>query len=96
MTPENSRKVILAVSVLHNFMRDHNISLYCPPGFSDSISPDGEVVDGSWRLDRNGTTDEACNRHYTQEAAVVRDAIRSYVCGPGSVEWQIAHVRRTS
>lgn len=95
MAPEKAMTVILATCVLHNFMRDHNIALYTPPGYSDSFTPDGDIVDGTWRLDGNAYTEQVNNnRQFTQEATAVRDELKTYFCGPGSVEWQLAHVRR--
>ena len=95
MQPANVKKVILATCVLHNFMREHDTTLYCPPGFADSVDPNGNLVDGTWRLDNNEQLETFNNRHFTPDGSSVRDHLKNYFIGPGSMEWQINYIRRT-
>ena len=46
-TPDH---VVKASVVPHNFLRVHESSVCCPPGFIDSEDGEGNVVSGEWRL----------------------------------------------
>lgn len=47
--PENAISYTKAAVVLHNYLRTHESSVYCPPGFVDGEDGSGNVVQGSWR-----------------------------------------------
>lgn len=96
MSPMNVGSVILACCVLHNFMREESITAYCPPGFADSLGVNGEIVDGTWRLDPDNLNDRVIvNRSRTADGNDMRNRLMRYFNGPGAVPWQIEHVRKS-
>lgn len=96
MSQENANKVILACCVLHNFMRKECSTTYVPPGYADTIEPNGEIVDGNFRNELANMNGLGANANYTVEATVIRDHLSNFFNGPGSVAWQWPHVRRTN
>ena len=40
---------------LHNFLQTTESSMYCPPGFIDGEDSAGNVIEGSWRTEDDGT-----------------------------------------
>ena len=44
--PDNAIAFTIAAITLHNYLRTHESSVYCPPGFVDG---EGNVVNGTWR-----------------------------------------------
>lgn len=50
MLPNSAEAVVKACVILHNFVKRHASSEYCPPGFIDIIDRDGNIdVPGEWR-----------------------------------------------
>ena len=47
--PDNAIAFTKAAIALHNYLRTHESSVYCPPGFVDGEDGDGNVVNGTWR-----------------------------------------------
>jgi len=41
-------KLVRTVCVLHNFLKKTDDKIYCPPGYSDQVSQDGNVTPGFW------------------------------------------------
>jgi hypothetical protein len=96
MNHDNAVTVILACCVLHNYMRTESVRHYNPPGFADTLGCDGEVLDGTWRLDgANENHNQEQNINYTLTGAAVRDRFVEHLNGVGAVPWQQAHVNRT-
>ena len=95
MSPENAKKVVLACCTLHNYMRAESIG-YTPPGFADSLGCNGEVLDGTWRMDGGAARGDCTNNNYTLEGSAVRERFTDYFLHAGAVDWQLAHVNRTS
>ena len=54
--PEKAKLYIQASIALHNFLRTVESSVYCPPGFIDSEDGTGNVLDGRWRADVEGSS----------------------------------------
>ena len=49
--PETAVFYTKAAIALHNFLRTHESSIYCPPGFTDGEDGVGNVAPGRWRDD---------------------------------------------
>lgn len=47
--PENAIAFAKAAIVLHNYLRTHESTVYCPAGFVDGEDGSGNVVQGLWR-----------------------------------------------
>jgi len=98
---ENIEKYVLAIIVLHNYLRLTENASYCPDGFADSTNSSGDTVPGSWRTSLNTNASmvklnpvRGCR--YQQDAMNMRDSLKEYVNSPlGKLEWQLNHVRRT-
>ena len=71
---------------------------YTPPGFADSIAPDGHLCNGFWRRQSNAELESAvrlAGRNSTAEAISVRQHFTEYfVSEHGSVEWQWAYINQ--
>lgn len=100
--PKNVVLYTKATIALHNFLRAHESSVYCPPGYTDSEDADRHIVRGAWRDEAESSTGltsiqrSSTNMHATT-AATVRDIFCEHFSSPqGSVTWQLQHVRRTS
>lgn len=81
--------------VLHNYLRAHKDQNYCPAGFADTVAANGGVTDGFWRTAQcplEGLT--TTSRSLNTEAFAIRERLKNYLAGPGSVPWQHQHVNR--
>jgi len=99
---ENIEKYILAIIVLHNYLRLTDNACYCPKGFADSIASNGDFVPGDWRSLVNNTNPLMTNlqsvrgSRYRQDAIFMRNCLKEYVNSAfGKLDWQLDHVRRT-
>ena len=97
--PENAVLFTKAAIALHNYLRTTELSVYCPPGFTDG---EGNVVEGEWRHEGSGDsgitrTGQMGGNRYAQSAAEVRNTYRDYFSSPeGELAWQYNHVHRTT
>ena len=97
--PETATKICLATVSLHNFLRVHEASSYCPPGFIDNDEEES-VANGSWREEGEAgailSLGKAGSNNYSRTAADIRDIYKNYFTSQeGRVSWQTAYVRRT-
>ena len=92
--PETVELIIQATVVLHNYLRTVHDQTYTPPGYADTLLPDGTIVDGAWRRDplAQEGLQPTTRRNATLEANRIRTQLTRYFCGPGSVDWQLAHI----
>ncbi|XP_045116898.1 uncharacterized protein LOC123507777 [Portunus trituberculatus] len=85
--PSKMEKIVLAYTVLHNYLFRNNEASYSPVGSLDKENLDGTITASSWRnsqqllsLDRlTNTTDEAEN---------IRKEFTRYFCHEGAIPWQ--------
>ena len=47
--PENVTSYAKAAIALHNFLKDAESMVYCPPGFVDGEDGEGNIIAGRWR-----------------------------------------------
>lgn len=97
--------IVQATVALHNFLQceeeylPDNERKYCPTGYVDVEGPNGEVVMGQWRSDRNilqsvGRIGANNSARYVRGN---RDILKTYFMSPiGSLPWQLDHVLRGS
>ena len=97
--PVNIVKMVKAICVLHNFLRDTDAAAYTPPGFTDMVDSNGNVVDGSWRSEAGGNALTPINvhsRNHTQAAFKIRDKFANFFSSSaGELAWQTDYVSRT-
>ena len=99
---ENIEKYVMAIMVLHNYLRSTENATYCPKGFSDSTASSGDFIPGDWRALINTTNPLMTNlrpvrgSRYRHDAIFMRNSLRDYVnSASGKLDWQLDHVRRT-
>jgi hypothetical protein len=91
-------KVVLlvkAMCALHNLMRAKADQQYTPPGFIDSVSPDGRINEGFWRESQLAVLGQTGyhSRSATVAANSIRDHLVEYFSSPqGSIPWQLSVV----
>ena len=98
MTTEHAQDVILACCVMHNHLRCRSRSLYTHSNFSDTVEPDGYVVDGTWRDDISNCLPgmrRTNHRNPAQSAIDVQNHMVTYFDTVGRLCWQDTTVRRT-
>ncbi len=87
--PQKVEKIVLACTVLHNFLRREHQSFYTPTGSIDSENvADGTITPGSWHEGRQLLSLERVQRHPTDEAKDIRNKFMEYFNEEGSVPWQ--------
>ncbi|KAF6028467.1 hypothetical protein EB796_013225 [Bugula neritina] len=88
-------KLVRTVCVLHNFLKKTDDKIYCPPGYSDQVSQDGNVTPGFWRTAQAPNVGlNLRNRSSTTSASEMREKLTVYFCNEGKVSWQDNHVNR--
>ena len=97
MSATKAQSVVLACCMLHNYTRRESIRTYTPPGFADAVDADGNIIDGTWRLDAVQSQPTTASRQHTTSANAVRETLVDYLSSPaGRLEWQMLHVNRTN
>ena len=99
---ENIEKYVMAIMVLHNYLRSTENATYCPKGFSDSTTSSRYFFPGNWRALINTINPLMTNlrpvrgSRYRHDAIFMRNSLRDYVNSvPGKLDWQLNQVRRT-
>ena len=94
--PWLTKLVTVACCILHNLLRTKSRDSYTPNVFVDAVADDGEIIDGRWR---NATQSQLLfplqpvqGRKAPYEAEEIRDYLREYFQGNGSVSWQYKQV----
>ncbi|XP_055910546.1 putative nuclease HARBI1 [Eupeodes corollae] len=92
--PESADKIVLACTILHNFLKItdvvHNSKTYCPDLYCDSYNEHGERFNGGWRQEsinllpvrRLGSNNRA------DGAAEMRNTLTNYFLNEGKVSFQ--------
>ena len=89
MQPDNATSVILACSVLHNYMRQQHCANYCPPGFADTVGVNGGIFRGLWWADGDvlGAMNPTAQRNPQPSATAVRETFINYLSKEGALQW---------
>ena len=95
LCPVKVREIVLAILVLHNWLRADKSSkhIYCPPALIDQDNPEtGEITAGTWRNDtpRDSFLDlqGSLLRNSTKAAKEMRQEFTRWFNNEGDVEWQ--------
>lgn len=89
--------MVLACSVLHNYLCSERCDNYCPPWYGDTVDTDGNMIPGLWReegLDGFDDINPTTQRSPTRSASDVHQILASYFSEEGALNWQAAHVTR--
>lgn len=95
--PPKVKKLVLAMCALHNYLRDTQDTTYCPPGYADTVLPNGEVREGFWRTGDSVSplaSVDVTSRSMTVAGVELRDMLSEYFVSGGSVPWQERHIHR--
>lgn len=91
--PEKVKLIIQAVCVLHNYLQCANDSTYNPPGFTDTIGEDGEIIQGFWRtMPLHESLAPTTSRNATARSLHIREYFSNYLSTNGAVGWQLGHI----
>lgn len=90
--PEKAELIVMAVILLHNYLRTHSPNLYTPAGTLDH-EVNGVLIEGSWRVQGgDNMTSMLPVRHVprrsTNYCQKIRDEIADYCMNEGFLEWQ--------
>lgn len=94
MKPDRVQHVVAACCVLHNYLMTEAKDTYCPPGFADTWTEEGGLVEGNWRSKVTSSSLFYNNVNVntgrpTETAKYVRDKIKEYVMSDqGALHWQ--------
>ncbi|GIX89100.1 DDE Tnp4 domain-containing protein [Caerostris extrusa] len=100
---ETCKAIVAATVCLHNFLKLADDAMpplkrrYCPPGFSDTLSPNGDTILGLWRQEKCvlKTVGRFGSNMHTKSAGQLRENFMQYFCSVGQLEWQDHHVLDT-
>ena len=72
---------------------------YTPAGYTDSVDPNGCVIEGSWRQEAMHALQPLVHtgqRNHTVAASQTRDRFADYFSSQeGELSWQVDYVQRT-
>ena len=92
LDPDTTTLCVLASLVLHNMLREKSREFYTPPGYTDEVGPDSEILDGRWRDEQRSLLvsdlQPGKSNRSSLNAENVRNILAEYCYGPGQVPWQ--------
>lgn len=105
--PENVDNIVKATIVLHNYIKTEERRLnpiesrYCADNFVDEELANGDFNPGEWRaIQQNNALQPAAqlrrigSRNAADASIKIRNYIKDYLMGIGSVDWQLEYIRR--
>lgn len=97
LKPINTKKVVLAICALHNFIMSRNTSraIYAPAGTFDRENDEGAWIEGSWRRQTQGENLIPLQRTQTNamnEAKLIREEFENYFVTDGEIPWQYKYI----
>nr|CAI5823701.1 unnamed protein product [Callosobruchus analis] len=96
MSPQNATNIVMACSLLHNFLRKSRTSSsrYTPPGTFDSDN-DGRIIPGTWRQDIDNVSSLLPLRNIPRksgaQAKKIRETYAECFATVGKLPWQDAY-----
>lgn len=96
LNPEKTKKVVLAICVLHNYLMTTNRQTYAPENSFDRYNDDGELILGDWR--QNDASDavlfglEQSSDASDTTAKDFQKEFMNYFIEEGEVEWQYGKI----
>ena len=74
LSPDNAEKAVLASCTLHNYLRTKARDRYTPPSSVDTITTEGEIIDGDWRKEITLTSiQHQGTNYYSKDAKRIRE-----------------------
>nr|CAI5823709.1 unnamed protein product [Callosobruchus analis] len=96
LNPQNATNIVMACSLLHNFLRKSRTSSsrYTPPGTFDSDN-DGRIIPGTWRQDIDNVSSLLPLRNIPRksgaQAKKIRETYAECFATVGKLPWQDAY-----
>nr|CAI5843492.1 unnamed protein product [Callosobruchus analis] len=96
LNPQKATNIVMACSLLHNFLRKSRTSSsrYTPPGTFDSDN-DGRIIPGTWRQDIDNVSSLLPLRNIPRksgaQAKQIRETYAEYFATVGKLPWQDAY-----
>nr|CAI5861384.1 unnamed protein product [Callosobruchus analis] len=96
LNPQKATNIVMACSLLHNFLRKSRTSSsrYTPPGTFDSDN-DGRIIPGTWRQDIDNVSSLLPLRNIPRksgaQAKQIRETYAEYFATIGKLPWQDAY-----
>lgn len=92
LEPDKATVVVMAIVHLHNFLRrPSSRNFYMPRHYVDSENEDGQLIEGTWRLDHDMTSFYPIRnvaRRSTAEVKGLRNELADYFMAEGRIAWQ--------
>lgn len=99
--PQHAEELVKALCVLHNYLMCRHAgddSVYCGPGYADSVNGVGERRRGQWRQRLVQSVMQVARtqaRNFTDVARYVREIyVKYFMSAAGRVSWQDAVLQR--
>lgn len=89
--PSNADKVIVACTILHNFLKIteslYNNRSYCPANYVDSYDDENNVVPGLWRQEHEDLTSirRFGSHNSSRDAFAIRETLAEYFMNEGKI-----------
>ena len=99
LEPKHVENVVLATLTLHNMLTNSpkSANVYRPPFYGDSLSEDGEIIEGEWRAEKSAESLYSLEiprsgHNATLYAKSVRETFMDYFVNDGTVDWQWKYI----
>lgn len=93
-SPEKAAIIVKAACTLHNLLCTISDSCYIPAGYADQPLPNGEIINGFWRLENNLAGLQAIPRGHALAATRVRNRYAHWFSEEGATDWQDTFLNR--
>ncbi|XP_039763349.1 protein ALP1-like [Pararge aegeria] len=91
LQPHKAELVVMAITLLHNYLKRHSTNVYMIPGLVDR-EEDGNLNEGTWRQNNNNITSILPVRNIPRRSPAhlnaIRDEFADYFMNEGKVSWQ--------
>lgn len=98
LQPDKAELVVMAITLLHNYLKRHSTNVYMIPGLVDR-EEDGNLNEGTWRQNNNNITSILPVRNIPRRSPAhlnaIRDELADYFMNEGKVSWQARSLNLT-
>lgn len=98
LQPDKAELVVMAITLLHNYLKRHSTNVYMIPRLVDR-EEDGNLNEGTWRQNNNNITSILPVRNIPRRSPAhlnaIRDELADYFMNEGKVSWQARSLNLT-